>query len=99
MVSNHILPDSASPEENDLMLYLAVGLTVIWAVIYNLAPKQETLEELKQRHRGTVWVILVTVLAFLGVQLYDKIYFMPKVKAKQEEAQRKASQQEAQQNR
>ena len=84
MISTHILPDSASPEENDMMLYVAGGLLLLWSAIYNLAPKKETLEELKKRHSQTVWLIIIAALALLGVQLYDHFYFLPKVKALKE---------------
>ena len=85
MVCSHILPSTASDEDKDLVQYLVLGVVVLWAIIYNLVPKQETMEELQKRHKGTVWVILMIVVAFLAVQLYDHFYFLPKVKVLKEQ--------------
>ncbi|MBD2751362.1 hypothetical protein [Spirosoma validum] len=82
MISNHVLPAETSNEEKDLVQYGLLALTIVWAVIYQLVPRQETMEELKKRHRGMAMVILAIVTAFLVIQLYDHVYFLPKVKAR-----------------
>ena len=55
--------------DQDWLLYLLVGATFVWAVIYNAVHKQETHQQLQQRHRNYVWVVLALVVAVLLIVL------------------------------
>ncbi len=65
------IPKSATDSENFTIQLGVLGVALVWAVVYQFLPRDETFEELKRRHRRSVLTTLLVVTVFITVMALD----------------------------